>query len=392
MKRSRWVVLGIYAWVAGLSQMLWLNFAPILSFIQKRYDVSANMASLLLLVFPLTYIVLSIPAGSLTDRKGYKYAIGLGTVLMAVFSCVRVFTGSFWILLLAQTGISLGQPYVVNGITKLVMDWFPAEQATLATGLGTVGLFFGMSLGMAATPIAMDAFGFSATMAIFAAISVVSCAAFLLLCRERSTGGETAGISREFWPRMRNPSLVLLCGISFIGLGFFNGLTTWIEAILATNGIGSVQAGIIGGLLIIGGVFGSALIPALSERFRKRKPFLIASILIAAATLFPFCRSANYHALLAWSFLNGFFFLPAYALILDMTSLEAGQRWAGSATGVLMLAGNAGGVIVIVAMGWLKGDSVSFPSALPFLLTLLGAAALASIFTREPLGSLKIQA
>src|SRR5580704_4444011 len=97
--KNRWVVLAIYAWVAGLSQMLWLNFAPILSYIQKQYGVSENTASLLLLVFPLTYILLSIHAGTLTDKKGYKYAIGLGTVLMAVFSCLRIFTGSFWILL-----------------------------------------------------------------------------------------------------------------------------------------------------------------------------------------------------------------------------------------------------------------------------------------------------
>src|SRR4051812_31631753 len=85
----RWVVLTVFTLVAGLSQLLWLNFAPILTMIQKQYSVSEFMASLLLLVFPLIYVFLSIPAGILIDKKGYRYCIGLGAAIMAVFSCVR---------------------------------------------------------------------------------------------------------------------------------------------------------------------------------------------------------------------------------------------------------------------------------------------------------------
>src|SRR4051812_8810143 len=96
-------------------------------------------------------------------------AIGLGALLMAAFSCLRIYTGSFWILLVAQAGISLGQPYVVNAVTKLVLDWFPPEETVLATGLGTVGLFVGMAVGLAATPPALEALGYSGTMIAFAA-------------------------------------------------------------------------------------------------------------------------------------------------------------------------------------------------------------------------------
>src|SRR5258706_6869242 len=55
----RWAVLGVYAVIVGVSQMLWLNFAPLLSLVQTRYGVSELTASMLLLVFPLLYVVLS---------------------------------------------------------------------------------------------------------------------------------------------------------------------------------------------------------------------------------------------------------------------------------------------------------------------------------------------
>jgi cyanate permease len=381
----RWVVLAIYAWVAGLSQLLWLNFAPILSFIQKRHAIPESTASLLLMVFPLTYVLLSIHAGALIDRKGYRYAIGLGAILMAVFSCLRIYDGSFWILLIAQTGISLGQPYVVNGVTKLVFDWFPKEETVLATGLGTVGLFVGMSIGLAATPPMVEKISYQGAMIAFAVITCLSAAAFLLICRTRSaSAGESAGIDRSFWPRLREREFKLLFVISFLGLGYFNGLTSWIEAILATNGTDSAKAGIIGGVLIMGGIAGSIVIPALADKLKKRQPLLLLSIAAACVTLIPLCQSGSYSVLLVIGFLQGFFFLPSYALLLDLTSLQAGERWAGSATGVLMMIGNAGGVLVIFLMGWMKGESAGFPSALYFLLALLVASGAVASRVREP--------
>jgi MFS family permease len=383
----RWVVLAIYAWIAGLSQLLWLNFAPILSFVEKHYAIGESTASLLLMIFPLTYVLLSVHAGALIDAKGYRFAIGLGAILMAAFSCLRIYTGNFWVLLVAQTGISLGQPYIVNAVTKLVLDWFPKEQAVLATGLGTVGLFAGMAIGLAATPPSLEALGYTGSMVAFAAITCVSCVAFFILCKPKGTleaAEASAGISLGFLSKLTDRNLLPLFIISFLGLGFFNGLTSWIEAILATNGIDSARAGIVGAALIIGGIAGSIAIPALSDQLKRRKPFLLLSIVAAAATLVPLCRSGSYSTLLLFGFLQGFFFLPAYALLLDMTSLEAGERWAGSATGVLMMIGNGGGVLVIMLMGWIKGEQTGFPSAMPFLLVLLVLSAVAASLTREP--------
>ena len=78
MTASRWWVLAAYAWLMGMSQLLWLSFAPLLGQIQTRYGVSEFTAGLLLLVFPLLYVLLSLPAGTLADRRGYRYAVGLG--------------------------------------------------------------------------------------------------------------------------------------------------------------------------------------------------------------------------------------------------------------------------------------------------------------------------
>jgi len=384
--RYRWVVLGVYLPVAGLSQLLWLNFAPLITWIQKRYEVSEDTASWLILVFPLLYVLLSIPAGSLIDKKGYRFGIGFGAIIMAVGASLRIADSSFACLMAGQIVIAIAQPFIINGISKLVGDWFAPEQGAIATGLGTMGMFIGMAVGMAATPELNESIGFRSTMIVFAVVSWLACAAFWIFARPSARISHTGDLgarplSQLGWLFKRR-ELQLLFALAFLGLGFFNGLTTWLEGILAPNGVDSIQAGMIGGALIVGGVVGAVVVPALSDHFQRRKPFLIGSVLAALALLYPLCGGRDYHGLLGLGALLGFFFLPAYALLLEMCSECVGEAWAGSATGILMLAGNAGGVVVTLAMVWIKGGAPTFRPAVHLLFaTLVVTVALALVMS-----------
>ena len=67
----------------------------------------------------------------------------------------------------------------------------------------------------------------------------------------------------------------------------------------------------------------------------------------------------------------GFFFLPGYALLLAMCEEMAGTEKAGAATGMLMLAGNAGAVVVIVLMPLVNGEGALWTNAVYLMLSLL---------------------
>ena len=78
--------------------------------------------------------------------------------------------------------------------------------------------------------------------------------------------------------------------------------------------------------------------------------------------------------LLALGALHGFFFMPAFALMLEMCTQLAGAARAGAATGLLMLAGNAGGVVVIVAMPLVKGEGTDYFPAVVLMMALMAVA------------------
>ena len=366
-KSYRWVVLMSYFGVAAMSQFLWLNFAPLVSFLQNKYSVSELAVSSLLLSFPLLYVLLSIHSGTMIDKKGYRYVILLGSVISAVFACVRIFDDNFYMLVIGQTGIAIGQPYIINGISKLVSDWFDKEDVATATGIGTAGMLIGMALGMGLTPVLNESMGFKNTMIVFAGISIALTALFYVLGKENNLVKSKAiamSAMSEIKLLLTNKNLVVLLIVCFFALGVFNGLTTWLEPILKPNNVNAEEAGLIGAFMIVGGIVGSIIIPTLSDKLKVRKPFLALCCLAAMITIYPLCTMSSLNTLYLLGGVLGFFFLPGYALLLSMCEEMAGIEKAGAATGLLMMAGNAGAVVVIALMPIIIGESALWTNAI----------------------------
>ena len=376
-KSYRWVVLMSYFGVAAMSQFLWLNFAPLVSFLQNKYSVSELAVSSLLLSFPLLYVLLSIHSGTMIDKKGYRYVILLGSIISAVFACVRIFDDNFYMLVIGQTGIAIGQPYIINGISKLVSDWFDKEDVATATGIGTAGMLIGMALGMGLTPVLNESLGFRNTMAVFAGISIALTALFYVLGKENNLVKSKAiamSAMSEIKLLLTNKNLVVLLIVCFFALGVFNGLTTWLEPILKPNNVNAEEAGLIGAFMIVGGIVGSIIIPTLSDKLKVRKPFLALCCLAAMITIYPLCTMSSLNTLYLLGGVLGFFFLPGYALLLSMCEEMAGIEKAGAATGLLMMAGNAGAVVVIALMPIIIGESALWTNAIYLMLALISIA------------------
>ncbi len=383
MKPYRWVVLMSYFGVVAMSQMLWLNLAPLVTFIQQKFAVSELVVSLLLLSFPLLYVILAVHSGRMIDKRGYRYVIIMGSVISSVFACVRIFDGSFYLLLIGQTGIAIGQPYIINGISKLVSDWFSKEHTAMATGIGTAGMLIGMAIGMGLTPALNESIGFSYTMMVFAVISIVLTLIFVFLGKENSINKlktEAISAASDLKPLLKNRNLFTLFVVSFLALGVFNGLTTWLEPILKPNGINAEETGLVGAFLIVGGILGSVIIPTLSDKYKVRKPFLALCCIAAFIILYPLCTLGSLNLLYLLGGLLGFFFLPGYALMLSMCEELAGKEQAGVATGLLMLAGNAGAVLIIVLMPLVNGVDTVWTNALYLMLFLMAITFLTVVF------------
>jgi len=61
--------------------------------------------------------------------------------------------------------------------------------------------------------------------------------------------------------------------VSFFGMGIFNGVTTWVERIVQPRGFTPTEAGTLGALMLVGGIIGAVVLPAISDKQQKGSVF-----------------------------------------------------------------------------------------------------------------------
>jgi MFS family permease len=381
----RWIMLSAYMFIATVSQLMWITFAPITSDATRYFGVTDLQIGILSMCFMIVYIIVSIPASWIIDRYGIRIGVGVGTVFTGLFGLLRGLVGTNYnMLLISQIGIAIGQPFILNAITKLAARWFTLEERATATGLGTLAMYIGILGGMILTPYLTIGFGISGMLNIYGVISVISAIIFLVLMKE---GPPTAPCP----PDQEERSLVFdglrhtlstknfrwLMLICFIGLGVFNGVTTWIEDIVKPRGFSTNQAGITGGLMILGGILGAIILPILSDHYRKRTPFIIIALTGATLGLTGITFATAYWMLLASGTAFGFFLLSAGPIGFQYGAEITFPSSEGTSNGMLILMGQISGIVCIFGMDSFKS---AFTGSMTKPLIVLMGFMLLSIF------------
>jgi MFS family permease len=378
-------------YVAALTQLYWLNFSAIDTYLEDSLSISAIQVGMLTLVFPIVYIILSIPSGFIIDKKGFKFGIAIGVLFTGLFSLLRLANpDSYPCLLISQIGIAVGQPFIVNGITKLVVTWFPPQEEATAVGLGSLALFVGMIIGLGVTPLLVESIGFISMLLVYGVIGVIGVLLFFLLVKAKPTT-PTRAIKEEnipFWSgiarmlKIRN--FVLLGFIALIGIGVFNGLATWLEKILnEQQNIPMVDAGLISAILIFSGMLGCIAVPIFSDKIKKRKPFLILAASVGTICIVLLMFPSSFVVNAANAIILGFFLLPALPIILTMSVEITGSAFAGISVAYLQLLGNGAAVAIVPVMEILRNATSRHNLPLAFLAVLLVIAVILAIRIKE---------
>ena len=386
----RWIVLAVFMLAALVSQLLWLTFAPISSEAREIYGVDAFHISTLSLVWPLVFVITAIPVGIFIDKKGFKKSVGVGVVIMAIFSIARVFSTypspNFTLLLISQTGCSFSQAFIFGSITKMTVSWFPENEQGIADGLATIGLFLGMMLALVLTPYFFTSFGLQGVLSIYAIISCFIAALFLLLARENEgkVVEEIAFTLKDLWNLSKLKNFSILEYGFFAGVGGFTAIMTWLEEILhELHNLSIENAGLAGGALIIGGIVGAIVIPALSDKAGRIKPFVVFNLFMGAMMLSLLGFVERFAIIVAICFTMGFFLMSILPLVLELSGRIAGRGMEGRASSMLWFYSQVGSIILIAIIEPLKKIGGSYVHPLTFISILWLIALLLFLMIKE---------
>lgn len=358
----RWVVLTAFMLLMAVQQLLWITFAPITRDAAAYYKVSDLGIGLLSMVFMIVYIVVSIPASWLIDTVGIRVAVGLGAAFTGIFGLLRgIFSSDYTLVLIFQILIAVGQPLIMNAVSKIASRWFPAGERATASGLSWLAGYVGLIVGLVLTPALVARYNTPGMLLFYGVISVVAVSGFFIFAKEHPPTPQCLPGQEErslVFDGIRQlvvkKEFILFTSIFFIGLGVFNGLSTWIEDIVRPRGFTSAQAGIIGGLMVASGVIGSGIMPVLSDRLRNRSRFILLAVAGSVPGLIGLAFARSYWEMLISGCIFGFFLLSTAPIGFQYCAEIGFPAPEGTSTGILMMAGQIAGILFIFLMDMFK--------------------------------------
>jgi MFS family permease len=357
-------------------QILWICFAPITGPAAQFYGVSDLQIGLLAMSFMIVYVPLSIPVSWIVDTMGYRKSVSIGAGIMAVFALLRgVFAANYTMVVIATLGLAVSQPFMMNSISTVAAKWFPIKERATASGLVIVASFLGIAIGQVLSPLLFIKYGIATMLLIYGAVAAATALIFVIFTREAPPtppcplGQETRALMLDGLKRMLKMKDIWILMILFlVGMGVFNGISTWIESIVRPRGFTISQAGNLGGALLIGGIVGAIIIPVLSDRLRKRKIFLLVGMALSIPWLAGVIFTSSYWLVIGSMFLLGFFLMSLAPVGYQYAAEITYPAPEGTSNGLINLAGQAS-VVFIYGMEALKSKDGSFT---PSLLILLG--------------------
>ncbi|MGH0052519.1 MAG: MFS transporter [Sphaerochaetaceae bacterium] len=313
--RYRWLILLSLVLLILSVEVQWLNLSPVGRVANDYYASQLTLTyvrpvDLLSLTFLVVFVVASIPSSYLLHRLGIRSATWIASGLIIFGSLTKwLYLPTFSLVLVGQFVLAMGQALVLTSITEIVSRWFPIRERGMAVGITSASQYFSLAVVMILSPIlvvtkANDPSwgnGFEELMRFYAILSSALALIAALLIRENPPTPSSSLPSSSkvhyrasFKAIKAIPSLRGLMIIFSIGWGVLMTLFIKIDEISEYLGFADSN-GFLGIAMLAGGMVGAILLPALSDRFRRRKLFFVFCNVcsIPGILLLVFCQQVG---------------------------------------------------------------------------------------------------
>lgn len=287
-------------------------------------------------------LCLSLVAGVLIDRFGYRKMIALALLVSTLGTVGRVFCSSFFPYVLAMVLTGVAPTFVQSNNAKIMSNYVPPEKLSFAIGVVMLGGSLANYLGTATTHLYPSTTAAYISSGILGLVAIVL---WLLCLREKKQPAEksaaaaeapvTMGAALKNVVRSGNVWRIGLC-MFFVETAFMS-VTSTAPSALKSLDYDPGTAGLLAALLSVGSPIGNMLGAPLIIRSGKPKLCLFV-IFGVTAVAFPLLWSSSSVVLCAIAFLLlGFSFGCGLITIasLPIRLPEIGQKYAGTAGGLI---------------------------------------------------------
>ena len=282
--------------VAYLSLMFaWFSLPAFLPAVIEDLGISSTAAGALAGAVPLTYVPVALVSGLVIDRVGSRRSIGLGLLGAGVAHALRGVAPGFPSMLAFTLLFGVCATGITFGLPKLVSELFPADRTGGLSSVYVIGSYLGTASAFAVgRPILGEALGWRDTFlvggAFAAGVAVLWLVAARLADDARFDGGDAREFSRSALLEdvravvaSRPMRLLVVVGTMYLTLA--HGLQGWLTTFLEASGFEPETAARTTSLLAVGQIAGAMVIPALADRWDRRRGAVVLSGVLCLSVL-----------------------------------------------------------------------------------------------------------
>ncbi len=381
--RTRHIVLWLTVAAYMITYMDRVVISSAVPSIKEDLSLNNETMSWILSSFRWGYALFQIPGGWLGDLIGPRRALTLIVIWWSAFTSITALSFSAWSMAIFRFLFGMGEAGAFPIATRSLSRWMLPTERGYAQGLTHAGSRLGAALTPYLVTVMIVAYGWRLPFAAFGLLGVVWAAiwfwyyrdtpeehsgvnaAELALIHSSQGGPKTKSAGRVPWNSiLASPTLWILTAMYFCYGWCLAVYVDWFPAYLnESRGLNIRAMGIYAGLPLFAGVLGDFLGGWISDRIAHqtgnlrlaRSGVAVCGFLIAAASIIPATLAASTEACVAFTSI-AFFGLELTVGVSWAVPLDIGGDWAGSVSAVMNTAGNIGGAISTLALGYLVRD------------------------------------
>lgn len=374
----------------------------------RELGLDAVVMGIVFSAFSWTYAAAQIPGGAFLDRVGARLAYFWSVSVWSVFTLLQGFATGLASLLTFRLGLGVAEAPCFPSNSRILSTWFPQHERARATGVYSVGQYFGLAFLSPLLFFIVQTLGWRALFIIAGVAGIVFAIVWLRMYREPHESknvnqaeldyieaGGGLGYKGPVTPfAWRNISKLLrhrqILGASigqFAGNSTLVFFLTWFPTYLATErqmeflkvGFYAVLPFIAASIgVLCGGWVSDMIIKKTGSATLGRKLPILTGLLLASTIVAANFVDSNevVIAILSVAFFGQGMVNLGWTLITDV----APKNLIGLTGGVFNLCANLAGILTPIVIGVIVGSTGSFFGALAYIAVIAVIGALSYIF------------
>jgi nitrate/nitrite transporter NarK len=346
--RYRWWVLFLVVLANFFSTgMAWFYIVVLVTNVCQDLNVGLVEFSQLWAGISLGAFLSSIGGGALGDRLGVRKVVGGGILLMGAALLWRAQASTFGVMLASMVVFGVSIAVVAPNLPKALGQWFPQSEFGFANGAGLAGNGAGQALALSVGPLLLEPLGgWRAITQLLGLAQLVLGVLWIATLRDREGSVRGGNALASLRAVTTIPSVWVLSAAYMLFLGGYIGIVQYLPTYYEkVHGMPKATAGGMMSLVLLTYIAGSLILPTVSDRIGLRKRVYVPGMLLTAGMVFAAAVVTGaplVAVMVAWGLAAG---VVAILFVVPLELAGVGPAYAGSALGLALTAGFAGGFV-----------------------------------------------